>query len=284
MATPKRKGLRDPDETISLPGVVEQIVELGDLTVGRVVQEPGWRWSTHVRPQVGGEWCQARHVGVVVSGRFGVVMEDGTELEIGPDDVYDIPSGHDGYTIGDEPVVLIEWHGLRTFAGPRAGLHGRTLATLLFTDLVGSTSRVVEIGDTAWRDLLSRHYQAARGALDRFRGREVETTGDGMLALFDGPALALRCAAAIREAAEHHDLRIRAGVHVGEVDLVGADVRGAAVHEAARVMGEAGPDEILASEIARALAVASGLSFEDRGVRELRGLPGERRLFAYLDG
>ena len=284
MATPKRKHLRDPDETISLQGIVEQIVELGDLTVGRVVQEPGWRWSTHVRPQVGGEWCQARHVGVVVSGRFGVVMEDGAELEMGPDDVYDIPPGHDGHTIGDEPVVLIEWHGLRTFAGPRAGLHGRTLATLLFTDLVGSTSRAVEMGDAAWRDLLSRHYQAARSALDRFRGREVETTGDGMLALFDGPALALRCAAAIREAAEQHDLRIRAGVHVGEVDLVGTGVGGVAVHEAARVMAEAAPDEILVSEIARALAGSSGLSFEDRGSRPLKGLPGERRLFAYLDG
>src|SRR5687768_7642876 len=113
MAESRSKNLRTPDETIRLPGITEELVDLGDLTVGRTVQEPGWQWSTHVRPVIGGDWCRARHVGVVLSGRWGALLEDGTVLEFGPDDVYDIPPGHDGYTIGDQPCVLIEWSGLR---------------------------------------------------------------------------------------------------------------------------------------------------------------------------
>jgi hypothetical protein len=125
MAESGSKNLRAPDETIRLPGITEELVDLGDLTVGRTVQAPGWRWSTHTRPMVGGQWCTARHVGVVLSGRFGVLLKDGTALEFGPDDVYEIASEHDGYTIGDEPCVVIEWSGLRAFAGFRAGSHGR---------------------------------------------------------------------------------------------------------------------------------------------------------------
>jgi hypothetical protein len=105
MTESHRKNLRTPDERIQLPGITEELVDLGDLTVGRTVQEPGWRWSTHARPIVGGEWCKARHVGVVLSGRFGALLKDGTVLDLGPDDVYDIPPEHDGYTIGDEPCV-----------------------------------------------------------------------------------------------------------------------------------------------------------------------------------
>lgn len=275
------KSLRSPDEVIRLPGIVEDVVDLGDVTVGRVVQEPGWRWSTHVRPIVGGEWCQARHVGVVLSGHFGVLLSNGTELRLGPDDVYDIPPGHDGYTVGDEPGVLLEWSGLRTLAGRRAGAAGRVLATLLFTDLVESTPLAARIGDVAWRERLSSHYEAARALLDRFGGREVATTGDGMLATFGAPAPALRCADEIRTAAAHDGLQVRSGVHVGEVDVVGTGVRGVAVHEAARIMALAEAGEILASEVTRNLAAASGLAFEDRGAHVLKGLPGEWRLFAY---
>jgi class 3 adenylate cyclase len=282
VAAPSKKSLRDPDETVAFPGVTQGIVELGDLTVGRFVAQPGWRWSEHVRPEVGGEWCRARHVGVVISGRIRIISEDGTEVEFGPDDAYDVPPGHDAYVVGDEPLVQIEWQGLRTFAGSRGGVRGRRLATLLFTDLVNSTSTAERLGDAAWRELLSRHYQSARTELDRYGGREVKTTGDGLLAIFEGPAAALRCAAAIGSAAASHELQIRAGVHVGEVDLVGTAVEGLAVHEAARIMAAAGPQEILASEITRSVLMSSGIELKERGLHVLKGLPGERRLFSYL--
>lgn len=278
----RSKNLRTPDETIRFPGITEDIVDLGDLTVGRAVQQPGWRWSIDIRPTVGGEWCQARHVGVVLSGRAGILMIDGTTIELGPDDVYDIPPGHDGYTIGDEPCVMIEWSGLRAIAGHRVSFKSRALATLLMTDIVESTSTAARLGDAAWRELLSMHYESARAEFDRSGGREVATTGDGLLATFDGPATALRCAAAIRSRANEMGLHIRAGVHVGEVEQVAGNLHGIAVHEAARVMGEAGPDEILVSETTRALALTAGFAFEDRGQRELKGLPEARRLFAYV--
>jgi class 3 adenylate cyclase len=278
MAEVRTKNIAAPDARVEFPGLVVEQIELGDLTVGRVTQQPGWRWSKDVQPKVGGEWCQARHVGVVLSGRFGVTMSDGTTMEFGPMDVHEIPPGHDGYTIGDEPCVVIEWAGLRAFAGFPTG--ARALATLLFTDLVDSTALANRLGDAAWRDLLSSHYEAARAELERFRGREITTTGDGLLATFDGPARALDCAAAIRRHANAHELHIRAGVHVGEVDLVGSDVRGVAVHEAARIMSAAADDEILVSDTTRALALTAGLEFEDRGIRTLKGLEGEWRLFA----
>jgi class 3 adenylate cyclase len=282
VAPPYFKSFRDPDETVSVEGVTERQVELGDLTVGRQTLEPGWRWSTHIRPHVGGEWCQARHVGVLLSGRLGIKLRDGTTFELGPDDVFDIPPGHDGYVIGHEPVESIEWAGSRAFWGSRAGAHGRALATLLFTDLVDSTVIANRLGDGAWRTLLSDHFQSARTQLERFDGREVKTTGDGLLATFEGPAQALGGAAAIREAANREDLHVRAAVHVGEVEIVGSDLRGVAVHEAARIMAEAGEDEILVSETTRALALTSGLTFEDRGNRALKGLPGDWHLFAYV--
>ena len=276
------KSLGTPDDVIEFPGMKARIVELGDLTVGELVSQPGWRWSTHVRPTVGGDWCQARHVGIVLSGRLGIVMSDGSEFEFGPHDVFDVPPGHDGYTVGDEPCVQIEWAGLRAFAGFPTGIHSRVLATLLFTDLVDSTEIAARLGDSRWRELLSTQFEAARAELERFGGREVKTTGDGMLATSDGPARALHCAAAIRRTANRHDLHIRAGVHVGEVELVGEDVRGVTVHEAARIMAAAGEDEILVSDLTRALAGASGLAFDDRGTRTFKGLEGEWRLAAFV--
>jgi len=276
------KSLEAPDDVIDVPGLRARIVELGDLTVGEIVSEPGWRWSTHMRPTVGGDWCQARHVGIVLSGRLGILFPDGTELTFGPNDVFDVPPGHDGYTLGDEPCVQVEWMGLRAFAGFPTGIHSRILATLLFTDLVDSTEIATRLGDARWRELLSSHFEAARTEVLRFGGREVTTTGDGMLATFEGPARALHCAAAIRRAAHRQDLRIRAGVHVGEVELVGEDVRGVTVHEAARIMAAAEEDEILVSDMTRALAGASGLAFEDRGAHTLKGLDGEWRLAAFV--
>jgi class 3 adenylate cyclase len=283
MIAARAKNLTSPDETLEFPGITVQQIDLGDLTVGRIVTEPGWRWSTHVRPHVGGDWCEARHVGVVLSGRFGIVMRDGITLRFGPLDVFEIPPGHDGYTLGDEPCVQIEWSGLRAFAGFRlAGTYNRALVTLLLTDLAGSTAMAHRLGDVAWRDLLSAHFEATRAELERHHGHEVNTTGDGLLATFDGPAAALRCASAIGRAAARAGLRIRASVHVGEVELVGTDVRGIAVHQAARILAKAAADEILVSATTRALAGSSGFAFRQRGTHVLKGLPGEWELFACL--
>jgi class 3 adenylate cyclase len=276
------KNLGSPDEVLTFPRLTVRMVDLGDITVGHFVNEPGWRWYNDVRPTVGGEWCQARHLGIVLSGRLGVRLSDGTELEFGADDVFDIPPGHDGWTIGDEPCVQIEWAGIRAFAGFPTGIHSRVLVTLLFTDLVDSTAHAARIGDTRWRDLLSQHYEAARVELERYRGHEVDTTGDGLLATFAAPAPALQCAAAIRRAARREGLSIRAGVHVGEVEQVGRGLRGVAVHEAARIMAQAGPDEILVSETTRLFARAPQLEFEDRGVHSLKGLEGDWRLAAFV--
>jgi class 3 adenylate cyclase len=271
------RNLGEPDEVIEFPLLKVRVVDLGDITVGHFVNEPGWSWYDCVRPTVGGDWCQARHLGIILSGRLGVEFQDGTKLEFGPEDVFDIPPGHNGWTIGDEPCVQIEWAGIRAFAGFPTGIHSRVLVTLLLTDLVDSTAHAARLGDTRWRELLSKHFEAARTQLERFRGREVDTTGDGLLATFAAPAPALHCAAAIVRVAESEGLRVRAGVHVGEVEVVGRGVRGVAVHEAARIMGQAGAGEILVSERTRMFA-GSDLAFDDHGAHELKGLEGEWRL------
>ena len=283
MAEHHVKSFAKPDEVLEFPKVKVRVVELGDITVGHFVNEPGWSWHDCIRPTVGGDWCQARHLGMMVSGRLGIELEDGTTFEIGPDEVFDIPPGHNGWVIGDEPVVQIEWAGIRAFAGFPTGIHSRILVTLLFTDVVGSTALAARLGDTRWRELLSKHFESARAELERYRGREVDTTGDGLLATFAAPAPALHCAAAIQGAARAEGLQIRAGVHVGEVETVGRGVRGVAVHEAARIMGEAAGDEILVSETTRLFA-GPDLGFDDRGVHTLKGLDGEWRLSAFRTG
>jgi class 3 adenylate cyclase len=283
MAEFHRKNLDQPDERKQLDMVTSEEVHLGDLTVARVTHQPGWRWSTHIRPYVGGDWCQVRHVGVVLSGRLGVSFEDGSTVEFGPDDVCDIPPGHEGWTVGDEPVVLLEWAGVRAFTGFTGDASKRVLTTLLFTDLVDSTAMAARLGDAAWHDLLATHYEVIRDELQRFAGREVSTTGDGVVATFEAPARALQAAGAIRRRSNDLGIHIRAGVHVGEVQLVGRDVRGIAVHEAARIMAAAGADEILVSETTRALAQPSGVDFEPFGAHTLKGIPGEWTLFSYVE-
>ena len=278
MTDRRSKNLTRPDKTVRYERLVQEMVELGDLTVGRTVLEPGWRWSLHVRPHVGGEWCKGRHVGIVLSGRMGITFSDGSTMEIGPNEAFDIPPDHDGYTIGDVPCVQIEWGGLTAFSGRRNT--ARVLTTLLFTDIVASTEMASRLGDAAWRALLSSHFEVARRELDRNLGHEVKSTGDGLLATFDGPAQALDCASAICRAAANDGLSIRAGVHVGEVERVGADVRGIAVHEAQRIMAEARDNEILVSELTRSLSASSGYAFEDRGLHQLKGLGGDWHLYA----
>ncbi len=156
----------------------------------------------------------------------------------------------------------------------------RVLATILFTDIVGSSERVAELGDRAWRELLERHHELVRRQLARFRGREVDTAGDGFFASFDGPARAIRCACAIVEAMPELGLELRAGLHTGECELMDGKVAGIAVHTGARVASHARPGEVLVSSTVKDLVAGSGLAFEDRGGYELKGIPGEWRLHA----
>jgi class 3 adenylate cyclase len=154
----------------------------------------------------------------------------------------------------------------------------RVLATVVFTDIVGSTERAAALGDRAWHELLERHNALVRKELDRWRGREVKNTGDGFLATFDGPARAVRCADAIVQGAGELGLRVRAGLHAGECELLNGDVGGIAVHIGSRVGALAAADEVLVSGTVKDLVVGSGLTFADRGAHELRGVPGEWRL------
>jgi pimeloyl-ACP methyl ester carboxylesterase len=183
--------------------------------------------------------------------------------------------------VGDQDVVLDEVQEFLT--GVRHGAEpDRVLATVLFTDIVGATARVAELGDRAWRDLLERHNAVVRRELERGRGREVDTAGDGFLATFDGPARAIRSAHAIAERVQALALDIRSGLHTGEVEVVGDDVRGIAVHIGARTAALAGPGEVLVTSTVKDLVAGSGIEFEDRGVRALKGVPGEWRVFRVI--
>jgi DNA-binding SARP family transcriptional activator/class 3 adenylate cyclase len=158
----------------------------------------------------------------------------------------------------------------------------RVLATLLFTDLVGSTAKAAELGDRAWQDLLTRHHRLVRAQLARFRGREVDMAGDGVFATFDGPARAVRCASAIADGLKALGLEVRAGVHTGEIEQANGNVRGIAVHIAARIAAAARPGEVVVSSTVKDIVAGSGLAFEERGERELDGVPGSWRLFTAL--
>jgi class 3 adenylate cyclase len=155
----------------------------------------------------------------------------------------------------------------------------RVLATVLFTDIVGSTERAVELGDHQLCDLLEQHHSIVRSELNRFKGREVDTAGDGFFATFDGPARAIRCALAIQEAVERIGLSIRAGLHTGECEMMDNKVSGIAVHIGARVMENARPGEVIVSSTVKDLVAGSGLRFNDRGSNVLKGIPGKWRLF-----
>lgn len=175
-------------------------------------------------------------------------------------------------------MVAVEFAGVRGWGKPPE-TGERVVATLLVTDIVGSTAVVAELGDAAWKQLLGSHADRVRIELDRFRGLEIATTGDGFLAMFDGAARAVRCAAAIRQVAQADGLEVRAGVHSGEVEREAGNLRGVAVHAVTRVAGLAGAGEVLVSEAAAGLLEGSGLSLEGAGEHELKGLPGRRRLY-----
>ena len=180
--------------------------------------------------------------------------------------------------VGDQAAVLDEVEEFLT--GVRRGPEpDRVLVTVLFTDIVGSTERAVQAGDYRWRDLLDRHNVLVRRELDHFRGREVDTAGDGFLATFDGPARAVRCARRIADTVPGLGLELRSGLHTGEIELAGDRIRGIAVHIGARVAALAGPREVLVSSTVKDLVAGSGIEFEDRGEHTLKGVPGTWRVF-----
>ena len=278
MARLQAKSLESPDEVRPTPFGRVDIYTLDDLVIGRMAFEPGWHWLEHVQPIAGTSLCQYHHVGVCISGRLATRMEDGTTSEIGPGMVFEIPPGHDGWVIGDEPFVAYDVAGVRSFA--RADeTSQRVLAAVLFTDIVESTALAASMGPTRWRELVGMHNERTQFEIDRYRWRLVKTTGDGVLAIFDGSERAVHAAAAICLAAKALGLAIRAGIHTGEVEVVHGDVRGLAVHVAARVMAVAGPSEVYVSGTTHELVADSGLRFEDAGLHELKGIPGERRLY-----
>jgi class 3 adenylate cyclase len=180
--------------------------------------------------------------------------------------------------VGDQDAVLDEVEEFLT--GVRRGPEpDRVLVTVLFTDIVGSTERAARAGDYRWRDLLDRHNTLVRRELDHFRGREVDTAGDGFLATFDGPARAVRCARQIADTIPGLGLELRSGLHTGEIELAGDHIRGIAVHIGARVAALAGPREVLVSSTVKDLVAGSGIGFEDRGEHTLKGVPGTWRIF-----
>jgi class 3 adenylate cyclase len=183
------------------------------------------------------------------------------------------------FCAGDIHSILDEVEEVAT--GARGGGEpNRVLATVLFTDIVDSTKTASTLGDRRWREVLARHDALIRRELGRYRGLEVKATGDGFLATFDGPARAIKCARSITEEIRALGIEARAGLHTGEVEIVGSDVAGIAVHIGARVGAEAEAGEVLVSSTVKDLVVGSGLDFEDRGARELKGVPGEWRLFS----
>jgi class 3 adenylate cyclase len=278
MGAIRRNSFNDPDALRDTPGLSIAIANIGSHTIGYGVAQPGWRWSTDLGPIAGTPSCVVHHVQAFLSGRFRVRMDDGEEVEFGPMEVGDIPPGHDAWVVGDEPVHILDFAGHSDAIGmPRE--HERIVTTLLMTDIVDSTAVASRLGDADWRQVLADHNRLVRAQLVRFGGSEVNTTGDGFLATFRSAVGALRCAAAIVEAVREAGIEVRAGVHTGEVEVMGNDVGGLAVHATARIMALAGPSEVFASSVSVGLADGSGLDFEGRGRREVKGIDRPIELF-----
>jgi class 3 adenylate cyclase len=278
----QRKGFGTPDEIRRFPNGIVEIVNLDEIAVCRFSFQPGWRWAKDVGPIAGTKSCQLRHVGYTFSGQLGVRMDDGTSLSIGPGQAYEIPPGHLAWVEGETPWESVEFTSGHIYAKSSEGPDERVLATILFTDICDSTSVLARVGDSEWTRIIREHNERIRTVIDRFRGREMATSGDGFLALFDGAARATMAAAAMDPAVASLGIRVRAGMHTGEVTIDGGQARGVAVHGAARVAALGGPGEVLASGTTLDLLDGSGLSFESRGNHELKGLSGARPIFALV--
>jgi class 3 adenylate cyclase len=274
------RDLGEPEAVIRHPLAATYQVRLAGTVVSRHVLQPGWSWEAHAQAQVGTPSCELYHRGVVLRGRMGVRTDEGEEVVIGPNQVFDLPPGHVTWVEGDDELVMVDWAGGAGF-DVRAGESARVMATILFTDMVGSTAQARKAGDAAWKQTVAMHDDVVRTVLVRFGGREVETAGDSFLIVFDGAERAIRCGLELVEALAAIDIPIRVGIHSGEVVLTAEHVRGVAVHAAARILDEARPGDVLVSGTARDLAEGSaGLEFEPRGRYRLKGLEREHDLFA----
>jgi pimeloyl-ACP methyl ester carboxylesterase len=246
------------------PGTADAVLRsLGDTDVRHVL--PSIRVPTLVMHRREDEFLMVEHSRYLAENIPGARY---VELE-----------GRDSlFSIGDSEAILGEIEEFLTGArhGPEPD---RVLATVLFTDICRSTERAAEMGDSAWRSLLERHDDLVRAEVTRHRGRAVKSTGDGVLATFDGPARAIGAARSIEESVRRLGIEIRAGLHTGECEIIGDDVGGLAVHIGARVLDKARPGEVLVSSTVKDLVVGSGIQFQERGAHELRGVPGEWRLF-----
>lgn len=268
-----------PDEVRELPGVKLHLIRVGALALGYAEVAPGFRWSTHLRQESDEQLCQVHHLQLLLSGRFAVQMAGEEVVEMEPMEVFDVPPGHDAWVVGDEPAVLLDFLGNIEGLG-RPASRDRIVTTLLMTDIVDSTATAERLGDTAWKQTLGEHNRLVRSRLERYLGDEVNTTGDGFLAMFSSAIAAIRCAASIRDATDGLGLPVRIGVHTGEVELLPGDIGGVAVHAAARIMALGGASEIMVSAITRALVADADLRFEPRGTPLMKGLSAPMEVFA----
>jgi class 3 adenylate cyclase len=274
------RDLGEPEAVVRHPLGATYQVRLAQTVISRHVLQPGWSWEEHARPTVGTRSCELYHRGVVLSGRMGIRTDEGEELVIGPNQVFDLPPGHVTWVEGDEELVMVDWAGGAGFDPPPGG-GTRVLATILFTDIVDSTVRAREAGDASWKRTVAMHDDVVRSVLVSFGGREVETAGDSFLIVFDTAEGAIRCGLALVGALAAIQLPVRVGIHSGEVAVSGDQVRGLAVHTAARIVDQAGAGEVLVSGTTRDLAEgATGLTFESRGRHRLKGLEREQELIA----
>ncbi len=267
----QRRNFDAPDEVRRFPLGIVMLVRQGQLTLGRGILQPGFRWSTSLRPIQGTTSCQIHHLQIMLAGRFHVEMDDGESVEFGPGDIMDVPPGHDVWVVGDEPVVVVDVFGNIGALGV-PGENERLVTTMLMSDIVDSTRTASRLGDALWTQRLTEHNRLIRTQFDRFRGREVNTTGDGFLATFGSAAAALRAAVAMRDATRDLGIELRIGVHTGEVEVLPNDIGGVAVHAASRVMALGGASEIIVSSVTRGLVDGSSFRFEERGQHEVKGL------------
>lgn len=265
------------DERREFTGGILDLISVGPLTFGQETLQPGWRWSTDVRPIAGTDRCEFHHVGYQISGRWVCEDRDGTQYQVGPGDIFDTPPGHDAWVVGDEPSVTIDFQGIADWATRASS--ARVLTTVLFTDVVDSTALIERIGDAAWRRVQSQYFEDMGSLLSAHGGALVDTAGDGGLARFDSPVAAVRAATAMALAAERIGLEVRTGVHTGEVEQTADGLTGMAVHIGARVVAQAGPGEVLVTSTTRDLTVDAGIDYEERGPYQLKGVSGARLLY-----
>jgi class 3 adenylate cyclase len=276
------RDLDEPEAVVSGPLGATNQVRLAQTVVSRHVLQPGWSWEEHARPSVGTSSCDLYHRGVVLNGRMGIRTDDGEELVVGPNQVFDLPPGHVTWVEGEDELVMVDWAGGAGF-DPQVGREARSMATILFTDVVDSTARVSDAGDASWKRTVAMHDDVVRNVLPEFGGREIETAGDSFLVAFDNVESAIRCGLALVQAVAAMQLPIRVGVHSGEVVMTPDQVRGLTVHTAARIVDEARAGEVLVSGTTRDLAEgATGLAFESRGRFQLKGLTREHELFSVV--